>query len=301
MLLRLFGVLGLVCTIEGSASAAGPCEQPVVEEGLSEVVQEALLAFERDDIVAWEEGVAHSRAALRCVAVPIHPRTAALVHQLEASVAVEAGDEGAARRALQSMTEADPNHEVSPAFAPPGSDLARWLAETLTGNPDETPQPVALPDGVTLRVDGAPNSARPAARPAVLQPVTTQGQVVWTEWLPADATVPMIPADPLLTAALVRPPDSVPPIPQPTPRLRPRSLAIGAGAFAAVTGGLWVLSFHFRSTYTNYEPDSTGGEAELDTLQGMKRRWILAGAGAYASGAVAAGFGVTALTLTFTF
>ncbi len=288
-----------------SAALAADCDGPTRTHELANALTSAETAYLDMD----EEGFIAIRAqaehTLECLGEPLTPFDAAAFHRLVAMEAFLAADDGATVAAFRSSLAAQPRYLLPSSLAPPGNPLAELYVEA--SEPYEAKR-VALPPptDMLLFIDGARGTARPTARPVIVQILGPDGGVMWTGFLAPhdpnpswfalgleeeDEVDTAIPLD--RTEEPNRRSDRANNIrvarrqPQITPG-RTKPLALAAGGAALGAGALYAAAYGLRRVY---DDPSTPYE-DLETLRGFTNGAVVASGGV---GIAALGLGIGAV------
>lgn len=303
--------------LSGPALAADCAAQTRAEE-VGGFVEEAMLAFATLDEDGFNDASGRAHAALPCVSDVISPARAAAYHRMEGVGAFMQGDAESAQRSFSAALHIEPGYALSAKIAPEGGKLWRLYdgAKSLSVS---APVTIPVPSVLELRLDGAVSNQRIPELPVIWQ-VVANSKVSETAYVAAGQPVPMAPAVSRAEPAEVRPvePDPVvaavepvktvldevkvaiaepekgapldvtpPPVKPPKEKSGGGALWAGAGASAAVAGGLFATSVVTRMSF---DDDPSAGKYYLTN-------------GAYygAVGALAVSVGFTGLALSGSF
>ncbi len=288
----------------GSTALAQDCDKPARTHELANALTEAETAYldmDEDNFVAIISG---AQLTLGCLGEPITPFDAAAYHRLVALDAFLGGDDAATIMAFRASLAAQPRYLLPSSIAPPGNPLA--VLYDQASEPYEANR-VALPPpkGMVMLMDGARGTARPTARPVIVQLIGPDGGVAWSGFLgPLDSNPDWY----ALGFEVDDAPDYVAPtrngepsrrddkdsnirvarqLPQLTPgRTKPLLAAAGGAALAA--GALYGLGYGLRTIYGNPATD-------YDRLEGLRRVTNGSVVAAGGVGVAALGLGVAAV------
>ncbi len=288
----------LTLWLTGSALAVD-CEAPARTHELANALTEAETAYLDMDEDGFLSITTSAQLTLECLGEPITPFDAAAYHRLIALDAFLAGDDGATVMAFRASLAAQPRYLLPSSIAPPGNPLA--VLYDQASEPYEANR-VALPppEGMVMLMDGARGTARPTARPVIVQLIGPDGGVAWNGYLgPHDPNPDWF----SLGFDVTERPEAPPPssrdddrrtssdtnirvarqLPKPTPgRTKPLLLAAGGAAVAA--GALYGLGFGLRTVYMDPSTDYNN----LETLRTATNGSVVA----------SGGLGIAALGLT---
>jgi len=185
--------------------------------------RDALAAYEKLDVVRFEDLVERALDAVPCLVGAIDPGDAADLHLVTALEAWTRRDEDQVQQALRGLLELQPGYQPSAVIAPDGSGLAAAFEVARAAGPG----PKAPLPGLELYVDGQRSAALPQDRAAVVQWAAVgsfESRYAWPGSF-----------DPDLRRAtrLVGVPA---PIPASSHRSRPLAIAAGAAGVVALFG-----------------------------------------------------------------
>lgn len=283
----------ILLTLGLPVRAAAACAARTHISDLQRPINEAQAAFASMDSGGFDRASLAGATALGCLAEPISTTMAAAWHRHEGLSAYLTDDLARARSAFRAARTLQPAWSLPEDIAPPGNPLALLYdeASALGPGPEE---PVWVQPGLTLLVDGAISTSLPAERPAIVQVLAADGQVLHTDYvrvgapLPADLNAGPLP--PLVGGTYKAPP----PAPE-AQRLRrkdtdvrdtPTGLVVGAAGSLALSGVALGLSAVSHSRYL----DPTTPEDRLDGLVTRNHAQVLAAGGL---AAVGLGLGIT--------
>ncbi|MEZ4318388.1 MAG: hypothetical protein R3F61_12830 [Myxococcota bacterium] len=165
------------------------CADDVAIESLVQDVEAAEAAFAALDVDGFEAALQRIASGLPCVDQALRPTQAAAIHRLEGLRLYTSGSRLGALRSFQEAQLLDPAFVPPEALTREGSTLGDlWTRAGSVGSPPW--QPVDVPEGVVLRIDGIASSARPATLPGIVQLLTPTGRHLWTRYVPAEAPLP---------------------------------------------------------------------------------------------------------------
>jgi hypothetical protein len=192
---------------------AAPCDETWSAEDVRYTLDEAEIAFQKRDKTGTLSFAARAETELPCMNEPMDLPLAAKFHRVQGLAAFLQRDTDRAAQSFHAARALEPDFVLPPGMVPVGHPV-RGLYEA----PLPSPQSVALaaPASGRILVDGRAVLLRPTDRPAVVQLVDAQGEVVWS--------VLAMPGDPL-PSYQERVDDGGPP-----PGVT-RHLVVGAGAF----------------------------------------------------------------------
>lgn len=256
----------LVALLALSGPARAGCEQATTSNDLVRALNAAQSSYASLDTDGFQRASAQADAALTCLGEAISPPVAAQFHRNDAIKAYIADDLARVRSAFRAALTLQPGWRMPEDVVPPGSPLAALYTEAqgLGPGPDE---PVLVPKGLVLMVDGASAQRVPSERPTILQIAAPDGRISETIYLRVGEVLP-----PELRG--LAPPPPPPPIltdggeehPPPPPKKRAwLPLAVSAGASGLLAGGCYALS---ASSYSRY---TTPGVVDYEDLPGLKR------------------------------
>lgn len=268
----LFALLVAV-QIVGPSPTFAACPAPTARAAVALPVAEALQGFAAMDGERFSSARARASAALPCLGEPVTPPEAAAFHGLMALDSFLRQDDAGAVNAFRAALAADPAWLLPPDTVPEAHPIRVQLqvARTLAASP-----PRALPDLApdTITVDGAPATAAPTDRPAILQRLAADGAVLDTVYLPAGGALPAwVAAIPLVAEPL------------PSEHRRPVALAAGAGASLLASGACYGLAWRAHQAFVSpgtesgYPDDPAGLRAQANGLA-----WASIGTAALALG-----------------
>lgn len=242
--------------------------------------QQALNAFANAREADFARAREELRVELGCLTESPSPTGAAAVHQVDALHWFFVKEKERSLQSFQAMLESDPQLRMDPAVAPPGGAVDLWRSEAALRSPSPR-EPMTLPRGYALTVDGAPATTVPTARPAIVVVLASDGRAVWSGMGPG--ALPELPSR-AWTEPLVKP------------------TLVGAGAIALASGTLWALALRDRAQLDALSEGITTNqtEAELglswEESHQLYRRTNALGYAAQATTGVAIGLGVLGLT-----
>lgn len=240
-------------------SVTNGAECPVTMSQLSEQTDVGLAAFEDMDAQGFEDSILLVREMVACPEAAVDGDLVLRLHLLMALDAYTDQDIERAQEAFRSVLVADPTWRPSSSMAPRGNPL-RQVYDAAAKDAGSPSADLAEPTEGSFYVDGLPATTRPSDRPFVLQWIDDQGDVRWSDWLPAGAHLPI---DVLAAMHEEDPMDifrQAPPPPKPTDALpgpsdsgsgRGGSVALlaGAGGMAVASGGLLVAALVSRGQW----------------------------------------------------
>lgn len=259
---------------------------------LQRPINEAQAAFASMDGTGFARAGERGAEALRCLSEPISPTMAAAWHRHEGLAAFLADDAARARSAFRAARALQPSWALPEDVAPPGNPLTQLYEEAgaLGPGPEE---PVSVQPGLTLLVDGALSGAVPTERPAIVQVLAADGQVLHTDYLRVGAPLPADLAEaaaaPKLAAVAPPPPHDITIV---TQRERPPvALLASAGGALLLSGGAYAWSASLRDRYLH---DETVADEDLPGLITRNHAAVVT-AGALAAAGL--GLGVSAVVV----
>ena len=205
LLLPLIVLLGLfVC---GPALAKAPDARPAHLRDCPAVTPAQVDAHIQAALAAWAgtQGAAFLSArdaaltAVPCLTEPLSPRAATDLHLVLALGAYADDDPPQMNLELRAWLWRDSTRFLGEPYVLPGDDISQAV-DAARQAPAPLDQPVRVPAGATLRVDGRKASTRPEGLPVTAQ-LITEGGVVWYSGVVA-------PEDPLWPKDLPPPPRS---------------------------------------------------------------------------------------------
>lgn len=240
--------------------AAAACDGTVVVPA----VDEALLAWRRVDLDAFDNAVAQLEQNLGCVGERLTPRLAAEVHRVQAMAAFSREDTLSTRLAFAAARRIEPSTGLSNEIAPPGHPL-RAAFEAIDPKSTRFDDLPNLGD-FSIRIDGAPGHQRPKDLPTLFQ---------------------LLPPDGAITTTYLWPSDPLPiPVEPPPPVVEPRRkgvpvLPIAAAGLGVLAAGLYGAGAMSRSAYN--DPTTS-----TDKLTGLRRQTngLAVGSGVAAGAAI---------------
>jgi hypothetical protein len=215
---------------------------------------------------------------LPCLADPLWPHEAALLHRLRARDAWAAGD------AWTALAEGAVARDLDPDAAPPLGLAEAWARATRITSAGE----VLVEEGQLARVDGTITTALPARGPALIQfRVGDRWYSTYREAVPTPAEVAaLLAADPIVPRAADAQAEAVGKAPR---RLRvearkpvEKHRLLGGGAALVVSAGLFAASAALNHTF--FHPEGTDVDT-VDELAGVGYATNLTLVGSYAAGA----------------
>lgn len=262
-------LLPLLATSASDALANETC--PSQGADLSRFFGDAIEAFDRMDLAAFERTRDEARTALGCLEGIVAPKQAAAYHRIEALSAFAAQSEADAFASFRRAHELDPEYDLPERIAPAGHPL-RVQFDRASGESPSPQDPLNLTD-VDTWVDGRGTGLRPREVPAILQ-VRREGVVTYSGYLQPGMGVPTDATRKTRVTRVTEPKETRtrqahgtqgPSGPFPT-----RQVVAGGGAALALAGGVAFLGNslatrgEFRDTGTPYE--------DLDTLKRRANR-----------------------------
>lgn len=204
LLLPLLLSLGLLC---GPALAKAPDARPAHLRDCPAVTPAQVDAHVQAALAAWAggQGAAFLSArdaaltALPCVTDPLSPRVATDLHLVLALGAYADDDPPQMSLELRAWLWRDSTRFLGEPYVAPGDPIT-VAVDAARLAPTPLDQPVRVPAGATLRVDGRKATTRPEGLPVTAQ-IITEGGVVWYSGYVA-------PEDPLWPKDLPPPPRS---------------------------------------------------------------------------------------------
>jgi len=272
---QLAGTLGAgFLGVQAGEARAEACVTPVSARDLVVVVTQGDAAFSALDDEQFAAARQEAEAMVPCLAEPLSPGDAALLHKLGALGAFVDRDDAAAVAAFRSLVLASPGYALPESLAPEGHPLRTHfaVAEGMVVVPgSQLPAPVAG----RVYVDGRPADEAPAGRPWVFQHIDEAGAVLDSALVAAGEDAPAFENTGLPVAAGVRPGVH-------------RPLALTAGAAALASGVLYLSA---RGTADRFW-DPTTETSELEALRTRTNTlgWLSAGAAVVAVGTGAGAF-----------
>jgi hypothetical protein len=255
----------------GANALALDCDTPARTHELANALTEAEFAYLDMDEDRFIVIITGAELTLECLGEPITPFDAAAYHRLVALDSFLAGDDAATVMAFRSSLAAQPRFMLPSSIAPPGnplSDIYDQASEPYEANRIALPPPI----GMIILMDGARASARPTARPVIVQLIAADGGVAWSGHLGPNDSNPDwfalgFDVDDSATDLPVVRGDEAPrssdrdsnirvarQLPQMTPgRTKPLLLAAGGAALAA--GALYGLGYGLRTVYADPSTD----------------------------------------------
>lgn len=245
-----------------SGGARAECPAPTRSGDLIRPLNEGQAAFSAMDGDTFARATEAASAALRCLGEPVSASVAASWHRHQGLLAFLADDAAGARAAFRAALSLQPGWRLPEDVAPPGNPLF-VLYEEARGLGPGASEPAYAEGGLDLLVDGALSSDLPLERPAIVQVLSPDGQVLQTSYVR--------PGEPLPTLARRGPPPasaprvvtSAPTLPDPDKRRPPVALLAGSGAALLASGIVYTWSGFTRIRYI------TPGAAEDDELDGL--------------------------------
>jgi formylglycine-generating enzyme required for sulfatase activity len=178
--ISLAGVLlALAPGVLSSSPALAQC--PSTSRELLAHTHATTVALESLDNTALYRATALAREALTCLSEPIRPDAAIAYHQAMALFAFVDTNSAASVSAFQAILWIDPEHRLPPAFLEQPALASAW-AEARS-RPGSGAAPMSLPQGVRAFIDGREQATIPTDRPAVLQLMDAEGEMIWSEWV----------------------------------------------------------------------------------------------------------------------
>ena len=271
-LTALLVAVGLTAPL--AEARAGDCPAAFSARDLVVVVTQGDAAFSALEDEQFAAARQQAGAMVPCLAEPLSPGQAALLHKLGALGAFVDRDDAGAVAAFRSLVLASPGYVLPESLAPPGHPLRTHfaVAEGMVAVPDI---PMPAPVAGRVYVDGRPADAAPAGRPWVFQHIDEAGAVLDSALVAAGEGAPVFENTGLPVAAGVRPGVH-------------RPLALTAGAAALASGVLYLSA---RGTAARFW-DPTTETSELEALRTRTNTlgWLSAGAGVVAVGTGAGAF-----------
>lgn len=183
-------LIGLLLLILPGAARAQGCPSPATDEQVAAQAEAAAEAFfVTADKAQFEAAVANMRAQLACLAEPISPETAASLHLAGALEALVEGRDRAIALSLHAARSTSPAFSLTEEQAPNGNPL-RVALEDAEGMVLSDSTPVPRPECVSLHVDGHQSEGWISERPAVVQLIAPDGEVLSSHYLEPGAVPP---------------------------------------------------------------------------------------------------------------
>ncbi|MCK6506750.1 hypothetical protein L6R53_25835 [Myxococcota bacterium] len=269
--LRVVPAVALLPLGAWSSAAAAQCVDSATTAALVVVLEDAEAAYGRLELEAFQSATDEAASMIPCLEAVVPRATAARYHRVQGLRAWLVRDEERAQqtflaarlieRAYRFPVELVPEeHPTRQAY------MAMALDQVVT-------EPVAVPEGASLVVDGRETGERPVNLPALLQLVDGEGALRWSVYADPGTALPPWPLD--LVA-------------EPQARDRWRApLILGSVGAAVVSGTLVGLA---GSAAQRYADPAT----PVDQLDGLRARTNGLLVGASVAGGVAAGAAVGA-------
>lgn len=252
-----------------SSAAAAQCVDGATTAALVVVLEDAEAAYGRLALDAFQAATDEAASMIPCLEAVVPRATAARYHRVQGLRAWLVRDEDRAQKAFLAsrvierayrfpMELVPEEHPTRQAF------MALALDQVVT-------EPVTVPGGAALVVDGRETVERPVNLPALLQLVDAEGGLRWSVYADPGTELPPWPVD-LAVVAPLRDPWRVP-------------LVVGSAGAALVSGTLVGLA---SISAGRYDDPAT----PADQLDGLRARTNGLLVGASVAGGVAAGAAV---------
>jgi hypothetical protein len=268
---------------EGTAPAPTECGGPVSVEALVASISDATGAFANLDLDGFGARTGMVWDQLPCLSEALTPLDVADVYKLRALDALLAQDDERVRDSLRSARAAAPDYRLPASIAPKGHPLK--IAFDEVGDDMSPREDLPVPSEARVLVDGQAVLTRPTDRAAIVQLVTIDGAVAWTQMVEEGAAVPAYEAlsddfrdDYLKSSAKVIRVRS----------RRPIELVVASSVAVIGASAMYGLSRSSRATF--FDP-----ETPYEDLAGLRARTNGLQTAAVLTGAAGLGLGATAV------
>ncbi|MCB9765609.1 MAG: hypothetical protein H6739_37895 [Alphaproteobacteria bacterium] len=291
-------LLLLLGALSYGPAIAGDCPTTTTSAEVGAHANAAAVAFfETSDREAFQSSLSAVQEGIPCLGEPIAREDAAQVHLAGALEAVTQQRDDDVVRALRAAVNADPGFSLSDAQAPEGSPLRLALDEARRPSTGAVGQ-LDAPACVSLVVDGQASTIWSADRPAILQPLGPDGDLLWSRLVAAGERPPTV---------TVSCPNDLASRSAPRERSSPVAKALLGGGTVVAAGAAGAFWWRAAAAKGQFDAFADAVEAnDFDTLnaldsdypeqlQGRANAFSTAAIGA---GVVAAGLG-TALVITW--
>jgi hypothetical protein len=180
--------MSFVIALFGSGLAVAGCPSPSSAAEIGAVLDKAQAAFGDMDGGAMGAAENQAGALLPCLAEPIDPAFAARYLRARGLMALITKQSADARALFAAARSIEPSFAFPEDIMPVGSPF--WQDYNATSLDTITSQPVAVPAGRSLRVNGRPATERPGNVPFLAQWLDPDGHVLATASVPAGAPLP---------------------------------------------------------------------------------------------------------------
>lgn len=271
-------ILPLLAVWSRGASAACPTSNEQIRDHLD--VAALAYASSRGGVLASER--AEAEAELACLGQPLSPDNAAAWHQMVALDCSMKGDLDCALRSLRAAAAASPGWQIPDAVAPPEHAIRQLHRQASAGRVGQR-EPVEIPAGYALYLDGQRAATRPSQEPVVAQAFDPGGYLLWGAWVDVGQELPAFPQ----------------------PKRRSPLLFAAAGATLGASGAMWLGA---RAAEAQLEAESAAiaenrrgsdPDATLEAMQATRARADALGRAAQVGAGVGLGLGVVAFTVRF--
>ncbi|MDP2313552.1 MAG: hypothetical protein Q8P41_11650 [Pseudomonadota bacterium] len=274
--------------------AQAACPSRTTAADLASAVSAAEIAYVGMDLDAFRVAREQADAAIPCLVEILTPPDAAAWHRLAGLDAFVTQDTLRTLSAFRAAVSIQPAYKLPSTIAPEGNPLANVYA-MAANQPMGAVAHLTTPAWTLAYVDGARAPARATQRQTLVQLATSDGEVLWSAVLLADAPAPDWSAfqREAETTAVVTASTSTA-LPTAAPKATKKKhkptlpIAIAAGGAAAASGVLYGLA---ASSRAEFDDPSTS----LDEVEGLAGTTNTLGYSAIGAGVVALGLGAVAI------
>lgn len=282
-------LIALLTLILPSALAAPPppgCTEATRSSAVLSAVAQAEAAYEALDQDAFVAASLAASSSLPCLGEVLSVGTASAYARVQGLGAQLAGEKATRQVWFRAAVALDPDADLGQLIAPPGHPL-RVAWDEARSAPQGERVDLSLPATTSALVDGKVSGTSPSDRPALIQILGPENQVLWTAFTWPAPTLPTA-----RTLGLTEPSVAAPPAPASPSRGPRRGLLLGSGASMLAAGGLYAVAAARHADWENPENDALTSEAAIEHAAATINRMVYGSAGL---GLVGIGLSATAL------